>query len=175
MTAYNSAMAEIIIRRVTPSDAAAVRALRLEALATAPLAFGSTLAEVQARPVEFWTEQIAKNSTGGEVSQFLAVADGRLLGSVIGSAEGDLTFIYGVYVRPEARGLGLLDRLTEAVAAWSVEHGRTELRLDVGTHNQPAVNAYRRLGFTETGHTAPYEHGEGLTELDEMEMSKVLA
>ncbi len=39
-----------VIRRVEPADAARMRALRLEMLADAPLAFLETIAEAAARP-----------------------------------------------------------------------------------------------------------------------------
>ena len=42
----------IHIRRLTPADAAAFRTLRLEALTTAPEAFGSSPEEEAARPMD---------------------------------------------------------------------------------------------------------------------------
>ena len=60
------------VRRVRPADAARMRALRLEMLADAPLAFLETLAEAAARPHAEYGARIAEISFGDEVAQFVA-------------------------------------------------------------------------------------------------------
>jgi predicted GNAT family acetyltransferase len=73
--------------------------------------------------------------------------------------------IFAVYVTPAWRGTGLLGRLVDGVAAWSLECGRPELMLEVVVGNDRAYRAYRKLGFTETGVRVPHPTIPGLTEL----------
>jgi ribosomal protein S18 acetylase RimI-like enzyme len=59
----------------------------------------------------------------------------------------------------------LLETLIEGIAAWSVEHGRPELVLEVARENPRAVAAYERLGFRATGESHPHELYPEITEV----------
>src|SRR3954468_1661086 len=67
------------VHRVTPADAARMRALRLEMLADSPLAFLETLAQAAARPHEDYRRRIAQASTGRQLAQFVADPGGAEL------------------------------------------------------------------------------------------------
>ncbi|MEU8299340.1 GNAT family N-acetyltransferase [Micromonospora sp. NPDC048909] len=156
------------IRRVRPADAARMRALRLEMLADAPLAFLETVADAAARPHAEYAARIAYTSAGSETAQFIADPGGRLVGHAGGTVtpiEPGLTVIYAVYVTPTWRGNGLLAELVDAVAAWSRECGRPELMLEVVVGNDRAYRAYQRLGFVDTGVRVPHPTIPALTEL----------
>ncbi|MEV4464196.1 GNAT family N-acetyltransferase [Micromonospora echinofusca] len=156
------------IRRVRARDAARVRALRLEMLADAPLAFLETLADAAARSHTDYTARIASVCTGAGTAQFVADPGGRLVGHAGGTAapgEPGLTVVYAVYVTPAWRGSGLLGDLVDAVAAWSRACGRPELMLEVVVGNDRAYRAYRRLGFVDTGVRVPHPTVPALTEL----------
>jgi ribosomal protein S18 acetylase RimI-like enzyme len=151
-----------------------MRALRLEMLADAPLAFLETLAEAAARPHAEYAARIASVATGTHTAQFVAeltvagASAGRLIGHAGGTAAPDdpgLTVIYAVYVTPAWRGTGLLAKLIDAVAAWSRECGRPELMLEVMVGNDRAYRAYRRLGFVDTGVRVPHPTIPALREL----------
>jgi RimJ/RimL family protein N-acetyltransferase len=60
------------VRRIRPTDAARMRALRLEMLADAPLAFLETVAEAAARPHAEFAARVRQNSVGSEIAQFIA-------------------------------------------------------------------------------------------------------
>ncbi|BDZ41906.1 N-acetyltransferase [Paraoerskovia sediminicola] len=164
----------------------------------AHLAFLDTHEDAARRPDEFWQERAAGSSVeAGEDSRFhqlVAVArlgsgdgpddlpdGGAWLGSVTLLAEtaGDTDFfgapvtvtgvqLVGVYVRPDARGRGLIDRLVEAAVARARERGHDQVRLFVNEHNVRAAAAYRRCGFVETGHRVAGSTG------DEVEMVRAL-
>ncbi|MEH0932010.1 GNAT family N-acetyltransferase [Micromonospora sp. CPCC 205558] len=156
------------IRRVRPEDAARMRALRLEMLADAPLAFLETLADAAARPHNEFAARIAYTSAGSSNAQFVADPGGRLVGHAGGTAapsEPGLTVIYAVYVTPSWRGGGLLSELIDGVAAWSRACGRPELLLEVVVGNNRAYRAYERLGFKDTGVRVPHPTISALTEL----------
>jgi GNAT superfamily N-acetyltransferase len=147
-------MGEAVVRRVTMADAAMARALRLEMLADAPLAFLETIDEAAARPHAAFAAKLAERVTGDVSSLFVAVADGRLVGQAGGWASPGgrgVTLVFAVYLTPAWRGSGLLGRLIDAVAEWSLAAKRPELELEVVVGNDRAVRAYRRLGFVDTG------------------------
>ncbi|TDC79801.1 GNAT family N-acetyltransferase [Micromonospora sp. KC606] len=156
------------VRRVHPADAARMRALRLEMLADSPLAFLETIAQAAARPHAEYAARVAHVSQGCHTAQFVADPGGRLVGHAGGMASPDephLTVIYAVYVTPAWRGLGLLGRLVDAVAAWSRECGRPELMLEVVVGNDRAYRAYQRIGFTDTGVRVPHPTVGAMREL----------
>jgi RimJ/RimL family protein N-acetyltransferase len=156
------------VHRVTPGDAARMRALRLEMLADSPLAFLETLAQAAARPHEDYRRRIIQASTGRALAQFVADPGGRLIGHAGGTVlpeEPAVTVVFAVYITPARRGTGVLAPLVDAVADWSRAMGRAELMLEVVVGNDRAVRAYERLGFTDTGVRVPHPVIPGLTEL----------
>ncbi|MEV7330819.1 GNAT family N-acetyltransferase [Micromonospora sp. NPDC093244] len=162
------ALRQAQIRRVRPQDAARMRALRLEMLADAPLAFLETIADAAARPHAEYAARVAYTSRGAETAQFVADPGGRFVGHAGGTAaprEAGLTVIYAVYVTPAWRGSGLLGELVDEVAAWSRACGRPELLLEVVVGNKRAYRAYQRLGFEDTGVRVPHPTIPALTEL----------
>nr|WP_320069222.1 GNAT family N-acetyltransferase [Micromonospora sp. RTGN7] len=153
-----------------------MRALRLEMLADAPLAFLETLADAAARPHADYAARIASVAVGRRAAQFIADpgADrpggpaGRLVGhagDAVWPDDPGLTVVYAVYVTPQRRGTGLLAELIEAVAAWSRQCGRPELMLEVVVGNDHAYRAYQRLGFVDTGVRVPHPKFPTLREL----------
>ncbi|MFF0469022.1 GNAT family N-acetyltransferase [Micromonospora zamorensis] len=156
------------IRRGRPEDAARMRALRLEMLADAPLAFLETLADAAARPHNEYAARVAYTSAGPSNAQFVADPGGRLVGHAGGTVTPDepgLTVIYAVYVTPTWRGSGLLGDLIDGVADWSRACGRPELLLEVVVGNDRAYRAYQRLGFKDTGVRVPHPKIPALNEL----------
>lgn len=146
------------IRPSVEDDWAAYRALRLEMLEDAPLAFLETLETARTHPDEHWRRRTAGATTSTRL--FAAVApDGRWLGSMGGhQAPGTRDpYLVGVYVTPRLRGRekGLTDALLDAVIDWAQGRG-DRLLLDVHEHNPAAIRFYERRGFTFTGRTQPY-------------------
>lgn len=82
-------------------------------------------------------------------------ADGAALGcvGVRPLAEDGGCEMKRLYLRPEARGLGLGRALTEAVVAAARRAGYRDLRLDTLPSMRDAIGLYARIGFVET---APY-------------------
>lgn len=152
-----------------PEAWARVRAIRLRALADAPDAFATTLAEDEARPPEAWRERLV----APEAATFLVRRRSEDVGLVVGadSARRDgAAGLFAMWVAPEARGAGVGDALVHAVVAWARERGYERVALEVADGNQAAIALYERHGFQPTGRRgtlpAPRDHiGEHELEL----------
>jgi GNAT superfamily N-acetyltransferase len=150
-----------MIERVGPDAAARVRAIRLRALADAPDAFGTTLAEDEARPLEEWRRRLGDPSG----ATFLATADGRDAGIVFGrpyEGEEGAAGLFGMWVAPGSRRQGIAGALVDSLVAWARGAGFRRVLLDVADGNVPAVRFYAGRGFQPTGERGtlppPREH-----------------
>ncbi|MET9346688.1 GNAT family N-acetyltransferase [Streptomyces termitum] len=165
------AAAGCVIRPVRSGEWEAVRELRLAALRdpVAALAFVESYEEAAALPDAFWRERAEGGSEdrGTWIRQFVAeAADGRWVGTAtvlverpgggpgpFGEVTEAQTDVVGVYVRPEARGSGLVDALLRTAVEWSwaQEPPVGRVRLFVNEENGRAEAVYRRFGFVPTG------------------------
>ena len=137
------------IRRLTPTDAVAFRALRLEAMRIDPDCFASSHDEEAAKPEAWFVERL------GEDGVFAADLNGRLVGLVGFTQETKVKMrhkgtIYGMFVHPDARGLGLGAALLSA----ALEHARGRVEnvlLAVTSVNAAAIRLYEAAGFVRYG------------------------
>jgi len=160
------------LRTLEPDDWPLWRGLRLAALAEAPSAFGSTLAEWQG-PGDREERRRSRLSIPG-ARDLVAFVDGAPVGMATGvPGDGSATVeLISMWVDPAARGKGVGDHLVREVERWAVERGATTLRLSVMPDNRSATALYERHGFTDTG-----EPGDSLPDGIGWErvMAKVLA
>jgi ribosomal protein S18 acetylase RimI-like enzyme len=148
--------APITIRTAVAEDAASLRELRLEALANHPTAFGADYAAAAADSPAVWVDRIAKYAAEDQGVIAVAAAGGQLIG-LMGlyrehwpkTRHGGT--LWGVYVKPEWRGLRVGEALVEECAAWARARGMTIIKLGVSTTNEPAIRCYTRCGFTIYG------------------------
>jgi len=142
----------IELRVLTPDDWPIWRDLRLAALAEAPHAFGSRLADWQGDGdrSERWR---ARLDIPGSYN-LVAVIDGRPVGMASGVLTDDrgVVELISMWVHPIARGQGVGDQLVGAVERWAARHvGAHVVRLAVTEGNEAAAALYRRNGFERTG------------------------
>jgi len=161
--------AEITVRRVRAEEWERLRAIRLRALADAPMAFGSTLADEQARPDEFWRGRAAGGATDADRATFIAERDGAWVGLGIcvleeGGAGARPAWVFGMWVDPAVRRQGTAQTLLRVLAGWARERGADVLNLHVVATNAPATALYERLGFHATGATEPLPHTPSVRE-----------
>lgn len=175
------------IRTIRADEWERAREIRLAALQDpiAHLAFLDTYEDAVRRPDSHWQERAegASGSGGGSVRQFVAEGpDGSWAGTITllvehpsdevrfgEAAKVEQTHIVAVYVRPEARGSGVIDALFRAGVEWSwtlSEPPVARVRLYVHEENARAAAFYRRFGFVATGERVQVPGSETAQELE---------
>lgn len=169
----------IALRRVTADDWAVWRPVRLAALADAPDAFGSRLADWEDAPEHRWRTRLslpgaldllAVDTDGHPASGTTSVptrhadADAepqadpdagpaRAVGMASGVPDADdprRVELISMWVAPDHRRHGVARSLIDAVATWAAEQGARELVLAVVPDNAGARQTYAHTGFTVT-------------------------
>ena len=142
----------ITIRKLTDDDWALWRKLRQSALADAPDAFGSTLAEwtgdgdVEVR----WRARLVSVPFNVVAARY-----GRPIGMVSGTAPlGGEVQLISMWVAPADRGSGVGEALVEAVVRWALDMEANGIALHVRPSNDRAVRFYLRNGFYDDGLTS---------------------
>jgi ribosomal protein S18 acetylase RimI-like enzyme len=151
-----------MIRPAEPADWEAVRDIRLRSLRDEPDAYASDY-ETEARfEPDMWKQRIAT------ASSYLAFNDDHdLVGMATGIETGDGDrYVVGMYVAPEARGLGCAHQLLDAIADLSVRRPGTRLVLEVAESNIRAARTYRSYGFVETGRRRTLDRDPCITEIE---------
>ena len=156
--------ASLRIRPGRPEDVDALRAIRLEALADSPDAYGETFAGASAWDDDTWAQKASQN-------YYLAEVDRRVVGMARGDrfdGESQGRWLFGMYVAPSARGTGAAAGLVDAVSSWTAVEGESELRLMVTATMGRARAFYSKMGFAETGRTMRMHRDDSLLLLEMM-------
>jgi len=138
------------VERAAPDDWERVRAIRLQALRDSPDAFWTLLEQDVRLPPKTWRSRLAQP----DAATFIARLDERDAGIVFTAQfEGrpGVAGLFGMWVAPFARRLGLADRLVDAVVTWGRDAGFERIVLEVADGNLPAIRLYDRSGFEPTG------------------------
>lgn len=149
-----SADAPVHLRRLAPADAAIYQALRLSALKETPAAYGSSYDEEKDAPTSMIEGILADRPDRATFGAFRA---GKLVGLVSLAREGlhntaHKGLVWGMYVRPDARGHGVgRELLLEAIALARQMPGLLQVNLAVGATNLPALRLYESVGFRAFG------------------------
>ncbi len=143
---------EVAVRPGGVDDAMKLKAIRLEALADTPAAFGSTYAEEATWDDAQWRE------VSGRWRYFLAEDGDVAVGMASGGHNVEYPgtwWLFAMYVTPRLRGTGVAEELVASVAAWARSEGATQLHLAVTEPVARARAFYAKLGFLPTGDVAP--------------------
>jgi ribosomal protein S18 acetylase RimI-like enzyme len=151
---FNTPRGEIMLREANPKDASQFRELRLYALQESPTAFSADYQKNLNHSTQYWEDMLTMHPD--ESTIFLAEHENRLIG-VTGIARGGSpktrhsATVWGVYVRPEWRGLHLAEELIHASFTWARARNIVATRLGVTATNTSAIRCYERCGFQITG------------------------
>jgi RimJ/RimL family protein N-acetyltransferase len=139
----------IEIRRLASSEGAEYREIRLEALRSNPEAFGSTFEAESVRPLAHFSERIANCPVFGafRATEIVGMAG---FWRREGIKDAHKAMLWGMYVRSNARNMGVGRRLAEAVIGFAREHVEV-LQLSVVSENEAARRLYASLGFVAYG------------------------
>src|SRR5208283_1417529 len=135
----------IHIRRLAPSEGAAYREIRLEALRLNPEAFGSTFEAESVRPLEHFSERVESCPVFGAFRGGEIVGMAGFLGRE-GPKDAHKGYLWGMYVRIDVRNAGVGRKLAQAVIDYARQHVEI-LQLDVVSENEAARRLYATLGF----------------------------
>ena len=145
------------IRRLTPPDATAYRALMLEAYAREPDAFTSTPGERAALPLSWWEQRLDDGPQAQQVVLGAFDDRGRLGGAAglqfeMREKSRHKANLYGMYVAPSCRRAGAGRRLVEAaLAEAAAREGVKLVQLTVTQGNHAAEALYEACGFQAFG------------------------
>lgn len=159
-------MLEII--RITPHLAGLYRDLRLTALKTDPLSFGSTYEGELMLTYADWERRAAALDGHNRVG-FFAIADGApggLIACFRDPDDGCVGQVISMWVAPAVRRRGVGRQLLHAVRDWAASHDMARLQLLVTSSNAGAILLYRQAGYRETGRTESYPNDPQLVEIE---------
>ena len=148
-------MTSVEIRILTPDDAAAYRAIRLEMLEREPEAFSSSPDDHN----KLSEEEIRRRLAVDLAEHFVvgAFVDGQLVGAAGFVRESQLKSrhkgrIWGVYLRAEMRGQGIGRGMLQSLLDRAVKiDGLEQILINVTTAQVAAQSLYRSLGFVSFG------------------------
>jgi ribosomal protein S18 acetylase RimI-like enzyme len=141
------------VRRLGPDDAAAFRAVRLEALRLHPDHFGASFEEEAALDEAEFARRLGAAPPAAVLGAFHGGALAGIAGlMVFGAARlRHKGLVWGVHVRPAARRGGLGRALMAGLAAQARAHGIEQLQLGVAVDNAPARALYAACGYVPYG------------------------
>lgn len=151
---FTTTLGSVLIREADPSDAPAYRDLRLYALQESPIAFSADYQKNASYPPQYWVERLTMHAE--ESAIYLAQHESAIVG-MSGIFRGDspktrhTATVWGVYVRPEWRGLHIAQELIGACLRWARARNIVGARLGVTATNTAAIRCYERCGFRITG------------------------
>jgi ribosomal protein S18 acetylase RimI-like enzyme len=141
---------EIHLRTIGNDDWQLWRKLRLEALAEAPYAFGSKLADWQGeRDTETRWRARLSDVPLNIIAEWRETAAG-MTSATAPHPDGSVELL-SMWVAPSARGRGIGDSLVNAVIEWAREQRASMVALAVFEGNERALALYRRHGFIDAG------------------------
>jgi GNAT superfamily N-acetyltransferase len=157
---------DVTVRRIQPDDGPLLAELRLRALADAPYAFSTTLAEASSQTDDDWAVLARRRAEGHREAAFFAYLGEDPIGMVAGFAHDDTrpVDLISMWVDPGARRHGAARALIEAVVDWARHAGRDELQLWVTEVNVGARALYEASGFVATADVDRLRPDSPLTE-----------
>ncbi len=151
------------VKPLLPEQWPLLKAVRLKALADAPEAFATTLAQAQAWPDGEWQGRARRFAADPPAAAYVAFLDGKPCGMVScysfqadGHATGSVAELTAFWVAPERRGQGAAQALIDRVVKWATAQNITAVQAWVTEDGHRAIAFYEKTGFRETGQRQAY-------------------
>lgn len=147
------------IKRLTPDQWPLLKTVQLRALADAPGAFSTTLAQASARTDAEWQENARRFTLPPPAASCFALVDDVPCGMAscfAASEDAQMAELTAFWVAPEQRRQGVGDALIAAVVSWAKSQGVTTLQAWVVEDNARALSFYKKLGFADTEERQPH-------------------
>ena len=141
--------ADLQVAHFGPDDWERVREIRLASLRANPEAFGTSHESEYIRPERYWRARLSK-------SDFVLASDasgdiGIMFVDQVDEDFASSCWIRGCWVRPEARGKGVMRALIDYVDSQVDVRPWGEQGLGVWVDNFAAIKAYEVIGFENIG------------------------
>lgn len=137
------------IRLFSPTEVAAYKAIRLEALLQEPGVYGNSYAMEAAMPAEDWADRVI-NPLHGRFGLYHDAELIGLTGIIINKDKRDEAYMTQSYIRKPYRGRGLSKMLYDARLQWARERGVKRLEISHKESNTASKVANQKYGFTYT-------------------------
>ena len=153
------------IRKLSPTDWAIYKSIRLASLADSPDSFGSTYEREAQLPDSEWQSRLDPTGRAKNALPLVAEYEGVPVGvswGLIHEPDAGVAHIYQMWVAPEARGNGIAKSFLDHIAAWATANNCDSLALSVTTTNNAAVGLYLSSGFVPSGQVEELRDGSSL-------------
>lgn len=152
----------IEVKPLLPHEWPTLKQVRLRALADAPDAFSTTLAQAEAYSDDDWRTRAGRFAIGPPAAMCIAYMDGMPCGMMScypAASAKQAAELTAAWADPAARGQGVADALVASIAGWARAQGFALLQAWVVENNPRAIAFYKKVGFAETGPREPVAPG----------------
>lgn len=150
----------ITLQPLTPEAWQLHRAIRIAALADAPYAFTTRLADVADRSDDEWAGLTRRRAQDPNGVTYFAHVDGEPCGMAACVLTDLGAEMLAVWVAPQRRRLGVAEAMVDYARAWALSRGVAQLVVGVYADNRGAISLYRSVGFVDTGEQRVTEQAE---------------
>ncbi len=143
----------ISVRRLRLGEGDLYKRLRVAALSESPEAFGTTLAEANARSEESWQQQADNSARGHDRATLIAIANEEPVGMAAlyrDSQDQSLGELIQVWVDPAYRGGDSAKKLITEILIWAKRNNFMQVTAWVVKENQRMLRFLEKCGFELT-------------------------
>lgn len=149
----------VVVRATTEDDWAMLRAIRLAALSSDPSAFGASYVTAAAYSEQQWRDRASPET---QPQYVVAIQQDQAVGLIGDAISPSQEYnLIAMWVSHECRGMGIADRLVDAVKTRATQRGYPRIVLSVSPDNASAVRLYRRHGFAFLSEWEPLDSQPG--------------